>query len=58
MFGPKLSILLGLLTDWNRNVYNDYIDFHGDKLIALDPRDEIIPFEASLASGVALQVFL
>jgi len=40
------------LTDWDRKVYRDYIDFHGEKCLAIDPNDEVIPVMGSLAFGV------
>jgi hypothetical protein len=57
-FGSKVKTLFRLLTDWDRKVYRDYLDYKGERCIAVDPKDEIIPLEASLAYGVAVESFL
>lgn len=47
-----------MLTDWNQANYLDYMRFTGHKMIAMDPKDEVIPYLGSIAIAVSNQAFL
>lgn len=47
-FSGLAKFLFNLITDWNYESTQAYIDTTCYKVMAADPRDEVIPFLASL----------
>lgn len=47
----KARFALNLFTLWDQFHYLDYYKYKGIKVIIQDPKDEVIPYEAQLASG-------
>lgn len=57
-FSKYARFLFNFLTNWNYNASKSYCDYKQYKVIGLDPKDEVIPFMASLFIGIAKIVFL
>ncbi|CAD8138849.1 unnamed protein product [Paramecium octaurelia] len=57
-FSKYASFLFKLLTSWNYDSAKSYVECQSYKILALDQKDEVIPYLSSLKVDVTRQIFL
>ncbi|CAD8132669.1 unnamed protein product [Paramecium octaurelia] len=57
-FSKYASFFFKLLTSWDYNSAKSYVECQSYKILALDQKDEVIPFLSSLKVDVTKQIFL
>ncbi|CAD8061629.1 unnamed protein product [Paramecium sonneborni] len=57
-FSKYASFLFKLLTSWDYNSAKSYVECQSYKILALDQKDEVIPFLSSLKVDVTKEIFL